>query len=257
MARGSCLCGAVTFETGAFLGDGVVCHCRECRTWSGHAWAAVGTDPAGFRLLRQDGLRWMRVSPRARRGYCAGCGTSLFWDPDGENRIDVALGALDMPTGRRVQRHLFAAEAGDYYTPEGPPPPPSGPAPERLACRCLCGAVAFTLPGPAGPVTACHCGQCRKTSGHYAASFDAEEARVDWQSRDGLAEYETPAGGRRGFCTGCGSSIYFRAADGAFSVEAGAVQGPTGGTLAAHIFAEGKGDWYDLTDGLPQHGGAG
>ncbi|MCR9151380.1 MAG: GFA family protein [Rhodobacteraceae bacterium] len=106
-------------------------------------------------------------------------------------------------------------------------------------------------------MTACHCGQCRRLSGHYAASFDADESALAWQNRDGLAEYGTPAGGRRGFCAGCGSSLYFRAADGAFSVEAGAVRGPTGGTLSAHIFVADKGDWYTLNDGVPQAAGAG
>ena len=28
---------------------------------------------------------------------------------------------------------------------------------------------------------------------------------------------------------------------------------PTGTTLAKHIFVAGKGDYYDIADGLPQH----
>ena len=39
---------------------------------------------------------------------------------------------------------------------------------------------------------------------------------LDWQARDGLAEYRTAGGGVRGFCGGCGSSLWFRAADGGF-----------------------------------------
>ena len=60
------------------------------------------------------------------------------------------------------------------------------------------------------------------------------------------------AGALRGFCTGCGSSLYFRASDGAFSVEAGAVDGPTGSRLAGHIHMADAGDYYVLDDGLPQ-----
>ena len=108
------------------------------------------------------------------------------------------------------------------------------------------------VPGPVGAVTACHCGQCRSLSGHYSASFDVAEAALDWQARDGLAEYRTAGGGVRGFCGGCGSSLWFRAADGGFSVEAGAVDGPTGGRLALHIFVGEKGSYYDIDDGLPQ-----
>ena len=116
---------------------------------------------------------------------------------------------------------------------------------------CACGGVAFAMTGPLRPVIACHCTQCRKTSGHYSASFDAHESQLDWQARH-LAEYVTPGGGRRGFCPVCASSLFFRAADGSFSVEAGCIEKPTGGRLAAHIFVEDKGDYYSLTDGLPQ-----
>ncbi|MBD3765903.1 MAG: GFA family protein [Rhodobacterales bacterium] len=121
-----------------------------------------------------------------------------------------------------------------------------------MTARCLCGGVAFDLPGPAGAITACHCTQCRRLSGHYSASFDADAAQVRWICRDTLADHATPGGGRRGFCARCGSSLWFRAADGALSVEAGAVLGPTGGRLAAHIFTADRGDYYAIDDGLPQ-----
>nr|WP_277604981.1 GFA family protein [Fertoeibacter niger] len=108
------------------------------------------------------------------------------------------------------------------------------------------------MPGPAGEVHACHCTQCRKLSGHYSASFDADEAGVVYSASATLAEFETPGGGRRGFCSTCGSNLWFRAQDGAFSVEAGVVDGPGGGRLAEHIFVADKGDYYVLADGLPQ-----
>ncbi|MGB3317374.1 MAG: GFA family protein, partial [Albidovulum sp.] len=143
----------------------------------------------------------------------------------------------------------------DYYACEGPPPALPAERPDHLDCACLCGAVAFSLPGPAGDITACHCGQCRKLSGHYSASFDADEATLTWHGKAGLAEYQTPGRGRRGFCDRCGSSLYFRSAAGEFSVEAGAVTDPTGGRLADHIFVADRGDYYDITDGLPQSDG--
>ena len=116
---------------------------------------------------------------------------------------------------------------------DGPPPPPDPAPPARLSGTCLCGACAFTLRGPTGPVTACHCDQCRRLSGHFAASFDASEDALDWLRRDALAEYETPGGAQRGFC------------------------GTTGGRLAEHIFVAGKGSYYEVTDGLPAYAGSG
>ncbi len=254
MHRASCLCGAVTFETDAPLRPVVDCHCTQCRKQSGHFWAASSVPREDLRITRDDGLAWYRASPTANRGFCRECSSFLLWQMDGEPTISFAAGALDGPTGLHVAQSIYHKDAGDYYDPAQGAPPRLTAAPATLRGACLCGANRFTLPGPMGEVTACHCTQCRKTSGHYAASFDAHEPDLHWQSRH-LAEYVTPQGGRRGFCPTCASSLFFRAADGSFSVEAGCIENPTGGRLAAHIFVADKGDYYDLTDGLPQFDG--
>jgi len=252
MMRGSCLCGSVEFEVVPPLRDVIACHCTQCRKTSGHYWAASSVPLAQFRLQADEGLVWFRSSDTAERGFCRNCGASLFWKPDGEGRMAFAPGALDGPTGLTLGAHIFTDDAGDYYAPEGPSPH-AGVMPERLSASCLCGGVAFSLPGPAGAVGACHCHQCRKLSGHYSASFDAEEAALDYSARATLAEYRTIGGASRGFCTACGSSLWFRAQDGGFSIEAGAVDGPTGGRLESHIFVADKGDYYRIDDGLPQY----
>lgn len=253
--QGSCLCGAVVFEVTPPMRDAVACHCTQCRKVSGHYWAAASVPMEGFRVVRGDGLAWYRSSPAATRGFCRNCGATLFWKPDAEDRMSFSPGALEGPTGLKVAEHIFAGDAGDYYAPEGPPPVPS-PAPPVLQASCLCGAVRFTVPRPQGGITACHCTQCRKLSGHYAASFEADEAQLRFEARGSLAEYKTPAGAQRGFCTGCGSSLYFRGPDGAFSVEAGAVDGPTGSSLTGHIHMADAGGYYVPDDGLPKRSGA-
>lgn len=240
--RGSCLCGSVVFEVAPPLRPVILCHCTQCRKTSGHVWAASAVALTAFRLVQGAGLVWYRSSATAERGFCKGCGASLFWRPEGRDTISFAAGALDGPTGLQIAESWHEGDAGDYYTTPRPA--------QTLHGGCLCGANRFDLPGPMGAVTACHCTQCRKLSGHYAASFDVAEAALTWQSRR-IAEYQTPGGGQRGFCPDCGSSLYFRLGDD-FSVEAGAIDAPTGGHLAAHIFCASKGDYYSLTDGLPQ-----
>ena len=48
---------------------------------------------------------------------------------------------------------------------------------------CLCGGVAFSAQRFDGPVVACHCTQCRKTSGHFVAATRAKRAHIKF-SRD-------------------------------------------------------------------------
>lgn len=252
--QGSCLCGAVAFEVDPPLRDVVVCHCTQCRKTSGHYWAASSVPLENLRFTNDDGLAWYRSSPSATRGFCWLCGSSLFWKPEDEDRMSLAAGALHGATGLRIAKHIFVEDGGDYYAPERAPQQVAS-AKGRVSASCLCSEVHFTLPAPSGGIGACHCHQCRKLSGHFTASFDCDEAQVEYQRRATLAEYATSGGGRRGFCTGCGSSLYFRSGDGGFSVEAGAVDGPTGLRLESHIFVADKGDYYDIDDGLPQYRG--
>lgn len=117
---------------------------------------------------------------------------------------------------------------------------------------CLCGANAFELDSEPGPVTACHCGQCRKYSGFHAASIDFELGDMRWLKQDDVQRFEHPSGSARVFCGTCGSKLWFEYAGGGMSLEAGIMDAPAGAKMAAHIFVADKGDFYDIADGLPQ-----
>jgi hypothetical protein len=116
-AQGGCLCGAVRFEVRGPLRDVLVCHCSECRRWSGHLFAATAARREDFVLLQQGSLRWIdspESEMQARRGFCADCGSSLFWDAPDRETISIAAGALDQPTGLRIAGHTYAGDAADY-----------------------------------------------------------------------------------------------------------------------------------------------
>lgn len=112
---GSCLCGGVRFAVDGLLNDVAACHCSQCRKQSGHYWAAATVPRATLSMIADEPLRWYQSSASARRGFCAQCGSFLFWEPTGSDRIDIAMGAFDGPTGTRLETHIFVAEKGDYY----------------------------------------------------------------------------------------------------------------------------------------------
>jgi hypothetical protein len=118
VASGRCLCGAVRFEVRGALRDVVLCHCVECRRWSGHVFAATAARREDLELLQDEALRWV-ASPEsdsdARRGFCGECGSSLFWDAPASDTICIAAGTLDEPTGLRTIRHVYVDHVGDYY----------------------------------------------------------------------------------------------------------------------------------------------
>lgn len=113
MLKGSCLCGDVRFTVTGSPFDPAACHCSQCRKMSGHVWAAAVVAEDGIEI--EGEVRWFAASPRARRGFCPRCGSSLFWQEHGSGNMDFALGAVDGPTGVHLGRHIFTEDKGDYY----------------------------------------------------------------------------------------------------------------------------------------------
>lgn len=119
---------------------------------------------------------------------------------------------------------------------------------------CLCGAVRFTVAGELPGPDACHCSQCRKSSGHYFSSTDVPKAAVTVEGDDKVTWFQSSEKVRRGFCGTCGSPLFW---DPIFrdwiGVAMGAFEAPTGTRLAKHIFTADKGDYYDIgDDGVPR-----
>ncbi len=115
-ATGGCLCGAVRYEVRGPLKDVSLCHCGQCRRTHGHLGAYTNTPYEAFVLIESRGLKWYQSSAEARRGFCSECGASLFYDRAGRDRMAIAAGSLDPPTGLKCEYHLFVADASDYYT---------------------------------------------------------------------------------------------------------------------------------------------
>ena len=115
MHKGACLCGAVTIEVDGELPPPDACHCSQCRRQSGHFWASTDVPRTRVTIRGEANLTWFQSSPKVRRGFCATCGSFLFWDPPGRDRIAIAMGAFEAPTGTRLEKHIFTADKGDYY----------------------------------------------------------------------------------------------------------------------------------------------
>jgi hypothetical protein len=114
-ATGGCLCGAVRYEVRGALRDVIECHCAMCRKAHGHVAAYSATAKASLALTEARGLRWYASSAIARRGFCAECGSSLFWEPADKDYVAIAAGTLDAPTGLKTTLQIHTASAGDYY----------------------------------------------------------------------------------------------------------------------------------------------
>lgn len=83
---------------------------------------------------------------------------------------------------------------------------------------CLCGGVRYAIRGELRGVIACHCSQCRRTSGHHSAMTSAPNERLSLTA-------------------------------------AGTLDVPTGIAIERHIFVAEKSDYYEIADALPKLAG--
>ncbi len=114
-ATGRCLCGAVRYQIRGPLRPVVNCHCSQCLRTHGNVAAYTSAARADLVLTEDRGLKWYRSSEVAQRGFCRDCGASLFWEPLGGDRVSIAAGSIDPPSGLKTIRHIFVADKGDYY----------------------------------------------------------------------------------------------------------------------------------------------
>ncbi|MDZ7788384.1 MAG: GFA family protein [Halofilum sp. (in: g-proteobacteria)] len=124
----------------------------------------------------------------------------------------------------------------------------------RLTGGCLCGSVRYVLQGPLRPVVACHCKMCRRLTGHFFAGTQVHTENLLSEEDESLTWYQSSAEVRRGFCSRCGSTLFFqRSGTGRTTVAAGTLDEPTGLRLVQHIFARHAGDYYTIDDALPKY----
>ncbi|MER8723212.1 GFA family protein [Mesorhizobium sp. M1027] len=112
---GSCLCGAVRFQTRGPLRGVIYCHCSQCRKQSGHFYAATNVADPDITITGADSITWYEASSFARRGFCKTCGSLLFWKPTDVGYVSVLAGLFDAPTGLQGECHIFVGDKGDYY----------------------------------------------------------------------------------------------------------------------------------------------
>lgn len=120
---------------------------------------------------------------------------------------------------------------------------------------CLCGSVTYEVTGALRKSVACHCTQCRKTSGHYWSATQAAPGALTIHDQGSLRWFRSSDKAERGFCSTCGSSLFWRHDDdgGAVSIGSGTLDGATGITEDKHIYAGDKGDYYELPAGVEVH----
>ena len=116
---------------------------------------------------------------------------------------------------------------------------------------CLCGGIQLKTKGPLRHVSNCHCRQCMKTHGNYAAYTNVLEKDIKFIKKGTLKWFKSSKKAKRGFCNKCGASIFFKfLGSDDISIAAGMFQNPTKLKTTINVFVKGKLDYYKLDNKL-------
>lgn len=111
--------------------------------------------------------------------------------------------------------------------------------------QCLCAAVRFTADEVESDAGACHCRMCQRWSGAIFITATARGVRFDGEEHIGT--YRASKWAERGFCSKCGSHLFYRFVDrDEYEICVGVFDDQSDFILSAEIFVDRKPEGFAL-----------
>jgi hypothetical protein len=109
---GGCQCGAVRYTIDAGPAKSTVCHCRMCQRATGNAFAPLFEVMASAVRWTDTPATWAS-SKECARGFCAICGTPLFYRGIARDTVEFMAGTLQPGfTYRPIANHGVESRMG-------------------------------------------------------------------------------------------------------------------------------------------------
>ncbi len=123
---------------------------------------------------------------------------------------------------------------------------------------CLCGALRYRAKGPLRDILHCHCEYCRRITGNFVAASGCATEDLEIEDDSTLRWYDVEFA-RYGFCTNCGSHVFWQGAEHRerTSLQAGTLDDASGLRLAGVWFADEAQDHVIVDPAIPAHNGNG
>jgi len=119
--------------------------------------------------------------------------------------------------------------------------------------KCLCGGIKFSTKGFHREVSNCHCIQCMKTHGNFAAYTRVNDDCLSFQNKKTLKWFKSSNKAKRGFCFRCGASIFFKVNKSkTISISAGMFDKSLKVKSNKNIFVKKRLKYYKLDQSIPK-----
>jgi hypothetical protein len=94
---GGCLCGAVRYEATVSESENWYCHCGMCQKATGSVVSTSAIIKKTELRILKGAAKFYQSSGSIERGFCANCGSPMFFRPIKEDWISILSGTLDDP----------------------------------------------------------------------------------------------------------------------------------------------------------------
>lgn len=126
----------------------------------------------------------------------------------------------------------------------------------RREGTCLCGAVRITANQVNPSVGACHCSMCRTWGGGPLFAVDCG-TDVAIEGEDSITRYDSSAWAERGFCSKCGTHLFYRLkGTGQVLLTPGLLADEGGFTFDHEVFVDENPGYYGFSNQTHQMTGA-
>lgn len=115
MVKCSCLCQAVKFEVEIQSKNFGVCHCKDCRKWTGGVYMSM-SGGNGLTFENEDVIGRYSHSDWAERGFCKKCGTNLFYRLKKIDHYFLMLGVINDDIDLHFEEQQFIDQKPNHYS---------------------------------------------------------------------------------------------------------------------------------------------
>lgn len=117
-------------------------------------------------------------------------------------------------------------------------------ASRAITANCMCGAITVTAAHASQAVEACHCHMCRQWGGGPLLVVDCG-AEVSFEDEAKLAVYHSSEWADRGFCSVCGTHLFYRfRQENQYMLPAGLLGENSEFQFVRQVFVDQKPAWY-------------
>ena len=113
--KGSCLCKTVSIEIEKTPETFTVCHCEDCRRWSGGVPMSINVGEH-LKFSAEEFVGRYSSSDIAERGFCKNCGTHLFFRLKKTDHYFLLIGLFGDDIAPKFELQEFIDRKPEYYS---------------------------------------------------------------------------------------------------------------------------------------------